>query len=93
MLQIIGKVFLGVCLSLLTLLMLSDMWQWFILPATGLKVPQYHIIYGIILIISFFSYKENTFGEMKFSELFCTHLSKILITWCFGWIVNSLFGN
>ncbi len=82
----LGVMFL---ISLFSLCVLSSLWTWYITPVFHIAVPELHYLYGLSLIVAYFS--SSSAKGKSVSDLLAESLTKSIVILSLGWLVHVIF--
>ena len=80
-----------VTVSVFNMWVLAMMWVWYITPTFNIAVPALHIIYGLVLIVTFVSGRESA-KDKSYTDLIIVGLSHGIVVLALGWFVHVIFG-
>ncbi|HET8688691.1 MAG TPA: hypothetical protein VFM18_18910 [Methanosarcina sp.] len=80
-----------IIVSIFNLAVLSYLWQWYITPVFHLPVPELHYLYGLALIVSYFTSAGQKTGEKSMSDIIAESLARGVTILVLGWLVHVMF--
>ena len=87
---VIGMLVVAFLLAIFNTMVLSYLWDWYIVVAFNVPTPKFYVLYGLMLITSFI-WRKKTNPEKKLSYTIMESFTTGLVFLGIGWAVQAVF--